>query len=140
MDMPETTPVVAVPVPDIGTRVAQYVALRALIKTIEDRHKEELKLAKETLAQLNGALLGHLKAIGADNVKTPSGTVYQKTRKSASIADGDLFWQFVEGGQLWDLIDRKANVTAVEAYLEEHKALPPGINYSVMLDVGVRKS
>jgi hypothetical protein len=44
----------------------------------------------------------------------------------------------VIGTEQWDLLDKKANVTAVTDYLNENGVLPPGVKYSTRFDVGVR--
>jgi len=124
---------------NIDTRVAQYVALRDKIKAIKDRHKEELAPYTETLELLNGVLLGHLNTIGADRAGTAAGTVYKTAKKSASIADMSAFWTYVVTQGDFDMVDKKANPTAVEAYIEANGTPPPGVNFSVMDVVGVQR-
>jgi len=126
--------------PDFEMRVSQYVQLRALIKAEDDAHKERMKEKRDTLDVLNNVLLKHLEDIKADNVRTKAGTVYRTVKRSASTADFKAFWDFVTTHELWDLVDRKPNVTAVSEYLEENKALPPGVNLNSTYVVGVRKS
>jgi len=126
--------------PDFEMRVAQYVQLRAMIKKDDDDHKEAMKEKRETLDALNNLLLQHLEQIKADNVRTKAGTVYRTAKRSASTADFKAFWDFVVAHEMWDLVDRKPNVTAVSEYLEENKALPPGVNLNSTYVVGVRKA
>jgi len=125
---------------DFDTRVSQFVKLRALIKADDDAHKEKMKEKRETLDQLNNLLLSHLDQVKADSVKTKSGTVYRTVKRSASTADFKAFWDFVMKHELFDLVDRKPNVTAVSDYLETNKSLPPGVNLNSTYVVGVRKS
>lgn len=125
--------------PDISKRVAQYVALRDLIGEKDDAHKAQMKPYRETLEQLNSVLLQHLKGINAESAATEAGTVYQTAKKSASIADMTAFWEFVKATGDFDLVDKKANVTAVEAYIETNNAPPPGVNFTTRLVVGVRR-
>ena len=131
-----TTP----PPVDINTRVGQYVKLRDLIKEKDDFHKEVMKPYRQALEDLNLVLLGHLDTIGVENAKTESGTVYMTAKKSVKIVDEPVFWDFVTTNEAWDLIDKKANVTAVSDYLEEHQALPPGLDITTMNVVGVRRA
>jgi len=128
------------PIPNFDMRVAQYVQLRALIKQEDDAHKEKMKEKRETLDALNNLLLQHLEQIKADNVRTKAGTVYRTAKRSASTADFKAFWDFVVRHEMWDLVDRKPNVTAVSEYLEENKVLPPGVNLNSTYVVGVRKA
>ncbi len=125
---------------DIAKRVEQYVKLRDLIKKKEEDHKKALAEAKETLEKLNSLLLAHLNGIGGDSVSTESGTVYRTEKKSASLADAEAFMDFVIANQAFDLIDRKANTTAVEEFIKENDTPPPGVNFSSRFVVGVRRS
>jgi len=130
-----TTPTV-----DIAKRVAQYVALRDEIKRLDDKHKEDMKKHREMLDKLNGVLLEHLNSVNGNSVRTDAGTVYRSEKKSASLADPDAFMRYVIENGEWDLMDRKANVTAVADYIEEHGAPPAGVNFSTTFQVGVRRS
>lgn len=135
----------------IAKRTAQYIALRDHIKKIKDRHKDELRQPTEILEQLNSVLLGHLNANGLQNAATASGTVYKSYKKSASIADMTAFWTYVVTQNEWDLIDKKANATAVEDYINKQieaakldptivPAPPPGVNWTVLEVVGVQRA
>jgi len=125
--------------PNFDTRVGQYVKLRDKIKEISDRQKEELAPYKATLEKLNSVLLGHLNTVGADNVGTAEGTVYKTAKKSASVADMTAFWAYVTSHDDFDMVDKKANPSAVEAFIEANGVPPPGVNWTVMEVVGVRR-
>jgi len=127
------------PTVDISKRVDQYVRLRDLIKTKEDEHKAAMKPYKEMLDKLNSVLLDHLNTINGESVRTDTGTVYRTEKKAASLADPDAFMRYVIGSEAWDLLDRKANVTAVSDFIEENNAPPPGVNFSTTYVVGVRR-
>lgn len=125
---------------NIHKRVEQYVKLRDMIKARDDEHKKEMKPLKDTLEQLNGVLLQHVISVGGNSVATDAGTVYRTEKKSASLADADAFMNFVVANKAFDLLDRKANVTAVESFIEENNAPPPGVNFSSTFIVGVRRA
>lgn len=134
-EAPATPP--AIP---INVRIEQYIKLRDLIKASDEAHKDKMKPARESLEKLNSILLDHLNQIGADNVKTEHGTVYKKVSKSASLEDPDQFMRHVIGSESWELLDRKANVTAIEEFVKENGVLPPGVKWSSRQEVGVRRS
>lgn len=125
---------------DINKRVDQYVRLRDEIKHLDDEHKLKMAPYRETLEQLNGALLGYLNSIGGDSVRTEAGTVYKTEKKSATLADKSAFWSYVVLTGDWDLLDWKANAPAVAAHIEKNNALPPGVNFNVSHVVGVRRA
>ncbi len=126
--------------PALEKKVGQYIQLRDMIKEIEEKHKTELKLYKETLEQLNGSLLQDMNTIGGDSVRTGAGTVYRTAKKSASIADMAAFWTYVVATANFDLLDKRANVKAVEDHIESNKTPPPGVNFNSTFVVGVRRA
>lgn len=126
---------------DIRKRVAQYLALRDKIAAIKEEHKKVLEPYNETLEQLNEVLLNHLNEINSDSAAVNGvGTVYRTAKASASLADASAFMDFVIAHEQWDLLDRKANVTAVQDYMREHAGdLPPGVNFNKRFVAGVRR-
>ena len=125
--------------PLINKRVKQYVELRDKIAKLDEEHMEKMKPYRELLDQLNSSLLNQLIGIGVENVKTDAGTVYKTKKRSATIADGKAFMDYVILHKAWDLLDRRANVTAVADHIEEFHSQPPGVNYSETFVVGVRR-
>lgn len=124
---------------DVDTRIQQYVQLRDKIKELDDEHKQKMKPYRETLEKLNNDLLDRLNQAGVDSMSGAHGTFYRTEKASASIADMDTFWAYVVTQGDFDLVDRKANVTAVKKHIEEHNMPPPGVNYQTTHVVGVRR-
>jgi len=124
---------------DVDKKVEQYVKLRDKISEIEAMHKDRLKPYKEALTTLNDALLGHLIAQGADRVGTKNGTVYRTVKKTASIQDMSAFWTYVVTQGDFDMIDKRANPTRVADYIAQNGAPPPGVNFSEINTVGVKR-
>jgi len=125
---------------DINLRVEQYVKLRDKISEIKDRHKTELKPFNDMLEHLGGVLLQHLESTNQEASRCASGTVYRSLDESVSLADPEAFMDYITNNNAWELMDRRANKTAVKAFIEEHKSLPPGVNYSSTFKVGVRRA
>jgi hypothetical protein len=120
--------------------VNQFVRLRDKIKEADDAHKAKVKPAKEYLDALTGKLMDKLNEIGGESVKTPHGTAYRTTRRSATIADGDAFRNFVIATEGFDLVDWKANANAVDDFIRSEGSPPPGVNFSTAFTVGVRRA
>jgi hypothetical protein len=124
----------------VGELVQKYVTLRDALREQDDKHKKKTAPAREMLHSLEAVLLDKLNNIDSNSVKTDCGTVYRTSRKSATIADGDLFRSYVFENSAWDLVDVRANANATADFIEANGSLPPGVNYSVTYTVGVRKS
>jgi hypothetical protein len=124
----------------IDARVDQYVQIRDKIRDMEKAHDELIRPYKDALEQLGSLLLDHLNKTGLESARTASGTVYRSEKVSASVQDVSAFWGYVEGAKAWELIDKRANKTAVTDYVQANGAAPPGVNYNVSHVVGVRRA
>jgi hypothetical protein len=124
---------------DFEKRVMQFVACRDKIASMDKEHDAKVKPYKQALEMLRGELLGHLNTINADSVNSKAGTVYKSQKKSATIADPGAFRSFIIEHGLYDLVDWRANAPQVEKYMNDNKELPPGVNYSSVFVVGVRR-
>lgn len=124
---------------DINNRIEQYVTLRDKIKSLDEEHKEKMKPFREALDGLNSLLLDYLNNLNVDSAATGHGTVYRTLKESASLEDADAFMRHVIGTESWELLERKASLTAVRAFVEENGSLPPGVKLSSIQQVGVRR-
>ena len=125
--------------PKIARYVQAYIAGRDKLKKMKEDYETSIADHKKTMDMIEGFLLKFLEQSGGDNMKTPYGTFFKKTKYTASLEDPKVFMNYVIAGGHWDLIDKKANVTAVVDFLEENKELPPGVKLSSKLDVNVRR-
>lgn len=120
--------------------IGEYVQLRddlaAAKKKWEEFKKENFDNRME---EIENGLLAALQLAGVDSMNGPQGTVYKNHKTSATVSDQATFRGFVVGRMLWDLVDWRANKTQVKAFLDRHKELPPGCNYSVRTTVGIRR-
>jgi hypothetical protein len=124
----------------VDKRVEQYIQVRDAIKKANDVHEASIKPLVELQNLLTGWMQNFMEQAGADNIKTAHGTCYSTTRYTASLADPEAFMKHVIATQSYDLLDRKANVTAVREYVEQNTNLPPGVNLSAIKTVGVRRA
>ncbi|GAC1424434.1 MAG: hypothetical protein NVSMB6_25380 [Burkholderiaceae bacterium] len=122
----------------LDQRVREYLAIRDKLKAIDAAHDAARKIYVETLSSLSGVMLDILEKTGAEGARTSFGTVYTSSKTTASLADPDAFMRFVIANGKFDLMDRKANATAVRDYVNENKQLPPGCNLTTVKTLGVR--
>lgn len=130
-----------IPLPDtIDELVNQMVRTRDRLKEADDAHKEKTKVARDYKERLEAALLAKLNEVGGESVKTAHGTVYRTTRRSATIADGGTFREFVISNEAFDLVDWKANANACDDFIKNEGTPPPGVNFTTAFTVGVRRA
>jgi hypothetical protein len=130
-----------IPVPEtVDGIIEQYVQLRDRLKQADDEHKKKTKFAKDHLEKLEGLLMERLNDLGGESIKTPHGTVYRSTKRSATIADGDAFRKFVVEHEAFDIVDWRANANAVDDFIKSQATTPPGVNFTTTHRVGVRRA
>jgi len=127
------------PAEDVNKRIGQFVKLRDLKKEITDRHKAELAPINEAMDGLQAVLAQVMSANNVDSLATAAGTAYQSSKDSVSCSDMAAFWTFVSTQGMWDMLDKKPNVTAVREYIDQHGSPPPGCSWSSVVTVNVRR-
>lgn len=116
--------------------VQMYVELREEKARLE----AEKKAVQAKMDVLESKLLQAFDKMGIDSVRTPFGTAYVTTRSSASVADKEIFLNYVKEHQEWALLETRCSKTAVEQFKEMHdNELPPGISWAQEVVVNVRR-
>lgn len=118
--------------------VKQFIDIRNRIKELEEHHQKQLAPFISAKQRLAGVLLEFLDSTGQEMARTNEGTVYASVRHTASLGDPDAFMSFVMSKGLFELLERRANVTACRDFAEEEGNLPPGVNINSTRTVGVR--
>ncbi len=134
--MDSTNPAPAI---DLEKRTGQFVKLRDLKAELKEKHEAEMKPINEAMEMIKEELKQALLSMNAKNAKTEAGTVSLTQKVSASAADINAFWTWVITQGAFDMLDKKPNVTAITEYVQQHGVPPPGVNYNVFQDIGVRR-
>ncbi len=127
------------PSENLALRIEQFVKLRDMKKLIQDRHKEELAPLNDAMEGLQQVLAQAMNTQNVDSVATAAGTAYITVKDSCSAADMEAFWAFCTTQGAFDMLDRKPNLTAVREYIDANGVPPPGVNYTKIATVGVRR-
>jgi hypothetical protein len=123
----------------VDAAIAAYIKLRSMKAEIENKVKAEVDDINAKLAKLESWLKTKADEVGTSTFKTPAGTAFLTSKDIASVADWDALLEFIKEKDAYDLLNKAVNKTAVRAYLDEAKVLPPGVNYSTIITVSVRK-
>jgi hypothetical protein len=120
--------------------VQKYIELRDKKAQMKAEYDEKAAKLDAVLDQIEGSLLKTFDTAGMDSVKTPFGTAYTSVQTSATIADPDVFRQFVKDNNAWEFFQNRVSKTAVEQYKAVHDDIPPGLNWREERVVNVRRS
>lgn len=129
----------ATPGNDVNDRIAQHFAVRAVLDQVEKEVAKATFPLEELKRLLEGWFDKFLTSTKQENAVCVAGTVHWNTRVTASLADPQAFMDFVIANNKFELLDRKANSTAVQDYVKANKANPPGVNLTAHRTIGVNK-
>jgi hypothetical protein len=95
---------------------------------------------KDKQAKIEVEFLRRFNERGIDNVSSNGvGTAYRSVRTSATVADWDELFGFIQQEEAWEMIERRVNKTAVEQYRTVNDELPPGVNWSETQVINFRR-
>lgn len=120
--------------------VANYIRLRDYKKAADEEFKKSMEKVNTAMEKLEGQMLTHLEETGANSIACDQGTVYRNTQYSATVEDRDAFRAWVVQTQEWEAVDLKANKTYVKESASEKGEIPPGVKFTQMHTVGVRRA
>lgn len=119
-------------------KVTNYLRLRDHKKRADAEFKVSMERVNAAMAKLEAGLMADIQASGANSIAGDGGTVYIKTQSSASVKDRDAFFQFVFATKNLELLDARAN-KAIVRELQAKGTVVPGVNYTEIQQIGVRK-
>ena len=136
----------------VAELVKAYIDIRDKKAQLKAELTKQMQPYDTALYQIETEMLDRMQQTGVDSMKTSAGTAYRTTKTSVSVADKAAFLEFIvdkvvdalrnkeNAFPCFDMLDLKANKTAVEGYLSEKDELPPGVNMRREEAVGFRRA
>jgi hypothetical protein len=124
----------------LSEAVEMYIKMRDKKAAMKADFDASIAPLNENMEKLEAKLLDVFNKTGMDSVKTEFGTAYATTRSTASIADREVFMDYVKANEEWSLLEARVSKTAVEQFRSIHDDLPPGVNVRTERVVNVRRS
>jgi hypothetical protein len=118
-----------------------YIKMRD--KKAEVTHELEEKVSKieQDMKTVKTAILTHMKEIGAESLRTESGTVYRTVRTTYATSDWESMHKFILEHGVPELLEKRIQQTNMKAFLEENpEMLPPGLNANSEYSVTIKRS
>ena len=120
--------------------VKAYVKIRDARKQLAEQYEKDDAQLKESLDAIENELLETCKAVGADSLKTPFGTVSRRVAKRFWTNDLHSFHEFLKEHDALELMEKRISQTNMSTFLEENPDLhPPGLNVDSRYTVVVRR-
>lgn len=124
----------------LSEAVSIYIKMRDKKSQMKAEFEASIAPLNEKMEKLEAKLLDIFNKTGMDSVKTEFGTAYTTTRVTASVADREVFMNYVKDNEEWSLLEVRAAKTAVEQFRSIHDDIPPGISMREERVVNVRRS
>jgi len=119
--------------------IAEYRAIRDKIKAAEAQLAESIAPLKDRRDQLETIMLDYMLQTGANSISTNSGTAYKSTRTSYTVDDPFVFREWAAANNHTEFFENRVSKDAVESWIKEGHALPPGIKVSSFVTANFRK-
>lgn len=120
------------------------IAIRAYNECAEEIEKIDAaaKAAKapyiEKQAKIASLIAQAIQLEGLQNAKTPAGTAYFSTLYNCSVENSEVFFNYVQKHERWDLLEKRASKSAVKEEIDNTGEIPPGVKFSAYQKLIVR--
>lgn len=123
----------------VDQAIAAYMKLRQKKSEVEARIKDEVSLLEASMDKIEKWIKTQADEMGVTSFKTKHGTAFLTTKDYANVENWDATLAFIKDTGAYDMLNKAVNKTAVRGYIEQNKAVPPGVNYGTKIEVSVRK-
>lgn len=120
--------------------VERYIALRDELAFKKAAFKEIEGKIKTEMAEIEEGLRDFLGSQGLDSVKTPAGTAYLKEAIYMNTTDKSAFLDYIRDNDAWELLDIRGSKASISEYMLENNDVPPGIEVTREMTVGIRRA
>jgi hypothetical protein len=125
----------------LSEAVGLYVQMRDQKAQMKAEFDAKVAPITEKMDKLEAKLLDVFNRTGMDSIKTEFGTAYATTRSTASVADREVFMEYVKANDEWGLLEVRTSKSAIDQYRSANdNELPPGVNLREERVVNVRRS
>lgn len=117
-----------------------YIELRDRRAARKKTYVTEDDADKVKQEYIEGVLLQRYNAAGIESARTMYGTAFKSKLTTASVGDKDVFMNHVKQNSAFELLEVRCSKEAVQQYIDEHKELPPGVNWREEIHIRVQRS
>ena len=125
----------------VDSLVKAYLAIRLERDKLAKKYQQEDSELKDQISRLESAMLETCDDIGAETLRTESGTIIKTLKENYICGDWDNFKTYVLENQALELLQQRISQTNFKEFLStrEEEGLPPGISTMREFKITVRK-
>lgn len=121
--------------------VQAYLSLRHEREKLARKYEQEDAVFKEQMERLEEAMLNTCNDIGAETLRTDSGTIIKTLKENYVCGDWDNFKKFILENNALELLQQRISQTNFKEFIgtRGEDGLPPGISTMREFKITVRK-
>ena len=118
-----------------------FIKIRDARSKLKTEYETKDKLLSDQADTLEQSMLDACKQLGADSVRTPSGTIIRSIKSRYWTNDWDSMYRFIKEHEAYGLLEKRLHQTHMKEFLSENPDLQPvGLNVENEYTVVVRRS
>jgi len=118
-----------------------YIKIRDSRADVRRKYEACDKELEEQMQIIEDQMLDVCKAMNADSIRTPYGTIIRSVKSRYWTNDWDSMYNFIEEHSAFALLERRLHQTHMKEFLSENpNLLPMGLNVDSEYTVVVRRS
>lgn len=125
---------------DINGLVAKYVELRDGIERIDKKAKEDKAPLAKAMEAIESGLMKLMQDQGVKQLKTEAGTAFITQASHCGVENFDAVLADMKARDDFSLLNKAVSKNAVKEYIDKFERPPPGVKWTVMNEVQVRRS
>ena len=121
--------------------VSAYLGLRGQREKLARKYDQEDSVLKEQMERLEEAMLSTCNDVGAETLRTESGTIVKTLKENFVCGDWDNFKKFILENNALELLQQRISQTNFKEFVStrQEEGLPPGISTMREFKITVRK-
>jgi hypothetical protein len=120
---------------------AVYISIRDMREEIKRSYEANDAELKQQLEVIEQEMLNVCKELGADNIKTPAGTIIRSVKSRYWTNDWDSMYTFIKEAGAFGLLEKRLHQTNMKEFLFENPDIyPKGLNVESQYTVVVRRA
>ncbi len=122
--------------------VEAYVGTRDEISAIKKECDDKIAKLNELQDKRASWMQGQLTALGVTSMRTAHGTCFGDFKDSATVTDGNVFlgWVHADWETRKSFLENRVSKAAVKQLMADGQTPPPGVNYTKIKSIKVRRS
>ncbi len=125
----------------LDTLASVYLKMRDARDAVRREAEAKEKEIEEQMQVVEQQMLDACKALGADSIRTPHGTIIRSIKSRYWTNDWDSMYRFIKDHDAYGLLEKRLHQTHMKEFLEENPGVfPEGVNVENSYTVVVRRS